>query len=389
MTITPESGLILAGMNRTSDVIVIGGGVIGLSVADALGREGLSVTLVERGLCGREASWASVGLLKPSNPNRRGPMQKLQRISLEMMPDYCADLREQTGIDPQYDRCRSIELLFNDQRYRMALSEEQAAQKMPDGRPEWQVLTPEQAREVEPCVSGDCLAALLCRATAQVRNPRLLRALVAACKSGQVRIQENTPVRGLLIEADRVTGVVTDRERFLADHVVLCAGAWSSQIDQRLGNTIRTYPVRGQVVLLNTADCPEARFTHVIDRQGCYLVPRRDGLVLVGATVEPEAGYDRRNTPAAISKLIQEALSLVPALAGAGVAALWAGLRPGTPDRRPYVGTVPGLDGLVAATGHYRTGLALAPITAEIVADLIVRGSSGRNLSLCLPGRPT
>lgn len=376
-------------MNRSSDVIVIGGGVIGLSVADALAREGLSVTLLERGLCGREASWASVGLLKPSNPNRRGPMQKLQRASLEMMPDFCADLRERTGIDSQYDRCQSIELLFNDQRYRMALSEERAAPETPDDRPEWQVFTPEQAREIEPCVSSDCLAALLCRVTAQVRNPRLLRALAAACKAGGVRLHENTPACELLIEDDRVTGVVTDRERFLANHVALCAGAWSSQIDQRLGNTVRTCPVRGQVVLLDTSACPEACFTHVIDCQGCYLVPRRDSLVLVGSTVEPEAGFDCRNTPAAVSKLIQDALSLVPALAGAGVAALWAGLRPGTPDRRPYMGTVPGLDGLVAATGHYRTGLALAPITAEIVADLIVRGSSGRDLSLCLPGRPT
>ena len=158
-------------MTRKSDVIVIGGGVIGLSIADRLARNGVKVTLLERGRCGRESSWAAAGVLKPSNPNRRGAMQQIQRAGLEMFPDYCADLQERTGIDPQYTRCGSIELLFDDQRHRMALSEQRAAQTTPDGRPEWEVLTTEDARQIEPAIGGECLAALLCRFSAQVRNP--------------------------------------------------------------------------------------------------------------------------------------------------------------------------------------------------------------------------
>ena len=175
----------------------------------------------------------------------------------------------------------------------------------------------------------------------------------------------------------------------MAPKVVLCAGAWSSQIDQLVGPAIPTYPVRGQVVLLDASLVTAAKFSHIIDRKGCYLVPRSDGLVLIGATVEHQAGFDRRNTPAGVAQLIGDGLTLVPALADAGVLALWSGFRPGTPDRRPYIGFVPGMEGLIAATGHYRTGLALAPVTAEIVAGLVLKGSSPRDLSRCQPGRAT
>jgi glycine oxidase len=286
-----------------------------------------------------------------------------------------------------------MELLFGDQRYRMALSEERAGAKqemfMPDGSPEWQMLSPDEARRVEPCVSGDFLGALLNRFSAQVRNPRLLRALMAACRVGGVTIRENTPVSELIIDGDRVTGVVTGPGAVESDRVVLCAGAWSSGIDARIGRYLPTHAVRGQVVLLDASAVEGARFTHIVDRAGCYLVPRSDGLVLIGATLEDESGFDRRTTAAGVSKLMEGALGLVPGLAQAGVLALWAGLRPGTPDRRPFLGPVPGLEGLIAATGHYRTGLALAPITAEIVADFVLGGTSDRDLSLCRPGRST
>ncbi|HUU85697.1 MAG TPA: glycine oxidase ThiO [Phycisphaerae bacterium] len=380
-------------MGASNDVIIIGGGIIGLSIADRLAREGVGVTLLERGACGREASWASAGILKPSNPNKRGPMQQLQRVSLEMFPDFCTDLQNRTGIDPEYARCGWMELLMDDQRYRMALSEQRAGAEqgllMPDGQPEWQVLTPEEAAQIEPAVSGDCLGVLLSRFSAQVRNSRLLRALIAACKAGGVQMRENTPVTSLQIDGNRVTGVVTGDKPVMGDRVVLCAGAWSSEIDARVRPLLPTYPVRGQIVLLDASDVAAARFTHVVERKGCYLVRRSDGLVLVGSTVEHESGFDRRTTPAGVHQLMEDTLTLIPGLADASVAAFWAGLRPGTPDRRPYIGPVPGFEGLIAATGHYRTGVALAPITAEVVADFVLRGTCQRDLSRCRPGRST
>ncbi|MCP4251219.1 MAG: glycine oxidase ThiO [bacterium] len=376
-------------MSVASDAIVIGGGVIGLAVADRLRRAGLSVVLLERGSCGREASWAAVGILKPTNPNRHGPMAQLQRAALDAYPRFCADLHERTGIDPQYKSTGSIELLFDDQRCRMARSEQQAAATTPDGRPEWKVLTPTDARQIETALSGECLAALLCRVTAQVHNPLLLDALMAACRAGGVRIVEQMPVTGLAIRNERVLGAVAGSTQYVAGHVVLCAGAWTSRIDARLGAAVQTHPVRGQAVLLDITGCPAAKFERVLDRKGCYLVPRGDDQVLVGTTIEPESGFSKRNTAAAVAKLLSLAAGLVPALESAGVAGMWAGLRPGTPDHRPYLGPVPGFDGLIAATGHYRTGLALAPVTADIVADLIVKGTPRYDLALWLPGRAT
>ncbi len=376
-------------MTTTHDVIVIGGGIIGLSVADRLALSGVSVALLEKGVCGREASWAAAGVLKPGNPNRRGPIQRLQRASLELFPDYCADLQERTGIDSEYDRGGSIELLYDDQRYRMAVSEERAGNEQwtQAEQPVWRMLNPDEARDLEPVVTDDCLGALQCSFSAQVRNPRLLQALRASCSASGVCIQEATTVTELAVDGERVDGVVTDQGKLGASQVVVCAGAWSSQIDPRLGAGVQTYPVRGQVVLLDVSGVAGIRFSHIVLRKGCYLVPRPDGLVLIGATVEHEAGFDRRCTSAGVNTLMQHALTLVPGLAKAGVVGMWSGFRPGTPDRRPYIGRVPGLEGLIAATGHYRTGLALAPITAEIVADLILTGRTDRDLSLCEPGR--
>jgi len=374
-------------MSVTCDVIVIGGGIIGLSVADRLRREGLSVTLLERNRCGQEASWAAAGILRPSAPNRRGMVQQLQRASLDLYPAYCADLHERTGIDPQYSRDGSLELIYDERRHEPAVADARAAAIMPDGSPEWEVIAPEAVRGLEPCANRECRAGLLCRVSAQVRNPRLLQALVAACTAGGVRIEEQTPVRALLIEGQRVAGVSTGRGNFTTGHVVLCAGAWSSSIDPRLDGLVSTHPVRGQILLLDARGCAGVRFTRVLYRKSAYLVPRRDGLVLLGATEEHEAGFNSRNTPGGVAGLIQAGLSLVPGLAAAHIASMWAGLRPGTPDRRPYLGPVPGFDGLIAATGHFRTGLAWAPITAEIVADLIVHGRTERDLSRCLPGR--
>lgn len=315
----------------------------------------------------------------------------LQRESLAMMPDYCADLLERTGIDPQYRRDGALELIFEDQRHRMALSEQRAAEAdnlcMPDGQLWWEVLSPYDAAAVEPQINPACRSALLCRYAAQLRTPRLLKALVAACRGGGVDIREQTSVTGLVVESGRVLGVHTAAGSVHAGCVVVAAGAWSAWVDPVLAAPVPTRPVKGQVLLLETDCLQHARFKHIVLRRRCYLVRRNDGLVIVGATVEEDGGFDRRNTAAAISELLSKAQSLVPALAEAGVLGCWSGLRPGTPDRRPIIGPVPGLEQLVVATGHYRTGIALAPVTAEITHDLIRNGCSRRDLSFCRPGR--
>jgi glycine oxidase len=376
-------------MSRTikhSDVIVVGGGIIGLSAADALAREGASVTVVERGQCGREASWAGAGIIQSGSWHRRDALVRMQRDSVRMYGAFAEDLRERTGTDPEYFCCGSLELLLEDQQFRMAKSEFKAAAAFEAeyGRPVIDLLTPEQARALEPAITNNLLGAKYGSTAGQVRSPRLLQALRQACVQGNVEILEECEAKGLVTQNGRATGVRTVRGVRGAGHIVLAAGAWSSRMDDYLASIMPTVPVRGQMVLLNAAAPP---FSHVIERGRSYLVPRRDGYIILGATQEADAGFDKTMTAGGIGSLFTIGLRLVPSLAEAAVVSMWAGLRPGTPDGRPYIGPVPGMSGLIAATGHFRCGLTLAPVTARIVADLIIRGETAYDLSRCIPGR--
>lgn len=371
---------------KSPDVIVVGGGVNGLSVADALTRQGARVTVLERGQCGREASWAGAGIVKSGSWHRRDALVQMQRDSVRAYESFAADLCERTGIDPEYHCCGSLELLLDEQQYRMAKSEFRAAAAFEAdyGRRVIDLLTPEEARKREPAITDDLLGAKYDSTVGQIRNPRLLRALRQACAQGNVQIEEECEAKGLVTQNGRVTGVRTVRGVRTAERVVLAAGAWSSRMDAYLDSIMPTVPVRGQVVLLNAA---VPAFSHVLERGRNYLVPRRDGHVVLGATQEPESGFDKTLTTGGVSHLLAMGLRLVPGLADSAVATMWAGLRPGTPDGRPYIGPVPGMEGLIAATGHFRCGLTLAPVTTRIVTDLILRGETAYDLSRCLPGR--
>ncbi|MEK7711243.1 MAG: glycine oxidase ThiO [Planctomycetota bacterium] len=373
-------------MAENPDCIIIGGGVIGLSIARRLAREHVRVTLLERGRCGIEASWAAAGVLTPCNPHRNDAIAALRQRSLSMFSLFCDELIEETGIDPEYEPCGELEIALNADSLRSLQDDAKAgaSRRLPDDRPAYQLLSPEETRRIEPVVSESILGALECRETAQVRNPRLLRALHAACLKAGVDIREETPVHDFVLDGSRVTGVRTEKGELPAEKVILCAGAWSSQIGQRLHELMPVHPVRGQIILMKFESRP---FTRVISRGKTYLVPRRDGHVLLGATQEHDAGYNKRNTPKGIADLFEKGIKLVPSIADAAVVTQWAGLRPGTPDDNPYIGPVPGFDGLIAATGHFRSGLILAPVTAEIVASLIQGRDYDIDLSACRPGR--
>jgi glycine oxidase len=369
-----------------SDCIIIGGGVIGLSIARRLARDGVRTRLLERGLCGSEASWAAAGVLTPCNPHRKDGIAALRQRSLSTYPSFCAELVEETGIDPEYEPCGELEIALNADSLRSLRDDEKAGagRLLPDDRPAYQFLSPDETRRVEPVVSESIQGALECRVTAQVRNPRLLRALHASCVKRGVEIREQTAVLDFVFDGSRVTGVRTDKGELSADKVILCAGAWSSQIGPRLQELMPVHPVRGQIILMKFESRP---FTRVISRGKTYLVPRRDGHVLLGATQEHDAGYNKRNTAKGIADLFEKGVKLVPSIADAPVVTQWAGLRPGTPDDNPYIGPVPGFDGLIAATGHFRSGLILAPVTAEIVASLVRGCDYDIDLSGCRPGR--
>ncbi len=373
---------------NNSDVIVVGGGVIGLSCAYHLAREGLRVTLLERGRCGGEASWAGAGMLECPSWHRDDTYLELIRRSLGMYPEFVEDLRERTRIDPEFVRCGSLTPLYTEQRMETARRQVELTMEHcgSAGRGLLQLLTADEAREREPALQlGDDVRGVLHAPVAgQVRNPRLLKALLSACVQQNVTIRESQHVRELRREGDRVTGVRCESHDYTADHVVLAAGAWTPLIENRLRPQTPVYPVRGQMLLLATKP---RLFTHLISRGHCYLVPRLDGHVLLGATEEHESGYEKRTTVGGLEALMERGRALVPALGEATLVRSWAGLRPGSPDRRPFLGPVPGMPGLWTATGHFRSGLILAPVTGRVIADLMVRGSTEIDLERLTPGR--
>ena len=373
-------------MSKSSDCIVIGGGVVGLTTARRLACEGLKISLLERSQCGREASWAGAGIIAPPNPHRNDGLSELQYRSIALYPDLCATLQEETGIDPEYDRCGELELHHTADTWGIAKSYERVTEgrTTPDGKPIYALHAPEALGQVEAVVTREVVGVLECRLTAQVRNPRLLAALRTACVNAGVDVREHAAVDDFIVDGARITGVRAGSETLDAGTVILCAGAWSSQIGDRLATLMPVHPVRGQVVLLSLDARP---FTRIISSGKTYLVPRKDGHVLLGSTEEPEAGYEKRNTPEGVSRLIQTALEMVPMLAEAPVQATWSGLRPGTPDDLPYLGPVPGVEGLIAATGHFRAGLTLAPATAEVVWHVVNQRPFDIDLARCLPGR--
>lgn len=373
-------------MSLDADVVVIGGGVVGLALARRLAGDGAQVALLERNACGAEASWAGAGILSPCNPHRADPLFHLTERSLALFPGFCDALREETGIDPEYQPCGELQLVFTPDSLGIARSDARAAagRVMPDGGPIYELHDGDAARALEPAVAGNILGALECRQSSHVRNPRLLRALRESCLRRGVRIRENQPATGIETDEERLTAVRSGEARYPCGRAVLCAGAWSSLLDSRLSLLMPVHPVRGQMVLMK-ADVPP--IGRIIARGKTYLVPRRDGHILLGSTEEPEAEYVKRNTPAGVAYLLRRAMELVPALADAPVLATWAGLRPGSPDDKPYIGPIPGIDGLYAATGHFRAGLTLSPVTAEAVVALLAGRVYDIDLSAFAPGR--
>ena len=365
----------------------VGGGIVGLSVALRVRQSGLGVTLLERGATGREASWSGAGIVALPNPHRSDPLATIQRASVDRYAAYCAELAELSGIDPEYEACGEMKFLTTDQAVQMAKSDVRVTsdERTAAGEPVLEMLTMDECAEIEPNVTGDALAVLRCRRTAQARNSRLMRALLESCRRLGVTIREQTGATALELDGDRVIGVRGEDETFHANHVVLSAGAWSAKVGPaRLADLLPVFPVRGQIILVRLDSRP---FTHMIDKRRSYLIPRRDGHVLLGVTDEPEAGFNKRNTAKGINHIITEAISMAPCLGDAPIVDMWSGLRPGTPDKRPYIGPVPGFERLIAATGHYRSGLTLAPITADIIKELITDGRCSFDLSHCSPGR--
>jgi len=350
-----------------TDVIVIGGGVIGLSIAYELVGQGASVRVVEQGAFGREASWAGAGMLPPGNLDfAQTPEAQLRGLSASLWSGLSAQLREETGIDNGFLNSGAIELGFGG-------SADELDPLVERWRGEGVTVEPLNSAQLfalESAISTQATAAFRLPDFCQARNPRHLKALLAACAERGVVLDANKPVIGFDFHDSAATGVMTPGETLRAGRFCVAGGAWTKSLLTPLGFEVAIEPIRGQVVMLSM---PRTPFRHAIEVGSRYLVPRPDGRVLVGSTVE-YVGFDRQNTAEGVRELIDFALDLVPVLAQADVERTWAGLRPGSADGLPYLGRVPGTENVFVAAGHFRSGLQMSPGTAIVMRDLILDG---------------
>jgi len=347
-------------MAEHSDILIIGGGVIGLTTAYFLAREGVRVTVLDQSDFGREASWAGAGILPPGRPAPTlHPYDRLRAHSAQLHPSLADELRERTGLDNGYRRCGGLEIAA----FEPTLEQPWHAEGIAFERVAGQALL-----QLEPALSPATASAYFLPDLAQLRNPRHLQALLAGCDHLGVRLLPGCPCHGFDKEGSRIVAVRTPAGLLCADRFLLAAGAWSESLLQPLGWQPGIRPIRGQIALLNV---PPALFSRVLLRDKCYLVPRSDGRVLVGST-EEDAGFDKKTTAVAIGMLLQLARQLVPQLAEAHLERCWAGLRPGSPDGWPFLGAVPGLDNCFVAAGHFRAGLQLSPATALVLKELLL-----------------
>lgn len=335
---------------KTWDVIIIGGGIIGLSLAVVLRKRGASVLVVERGEPGREASHAAGGMLVDCPLETPTALQPLATASARMYPEFVHELEIESG----------MKVDLRDQGTILFLAPEQV-HELPEFTLER--LLPVSLAEMEPVLAGPTQPAFYLKERSV--DPRALSAAAwRTAKNRGVDFSSGDEVTAVTVTEGRVTGVKTTKTAVHAAKIVNCAGAWSGQIPP---HAFPTRPVKGQMLCLIMPS--RSLLKHVIRSPHVYLIPRSDGRLLVGATVE-EAGFDKRTDRDTIQRLHRAALALVPKLADAKILEDWAGLRPGTPDALPILGATE-TPGYYVATGHFRDGILLAPITAQVMADVI------------------
>lgn len=350
---------------KTFDAAIAGGGLIGAAIALELSRSGLRVALFDSREPGHEASWASAGILSPAPENSAMiAMVPLGRASLALYPEFVESVEELSGLSTGFRAKGTLEALFS----RHAKQELSTIIALHHGLGlKAEALSAQQARELEPVLSDEVEAAVLRPDEASVDNRLLAAALLEAAERSGAQIFPGSLVQSILREGSRCRGfILADENKIAAGQAIIAAGCFSSQING-VEEFAPVRPAKGQMVSLR---CPTANIERVLWSERVYLVPRNDGRILVGATVE-HVGFDKAVTAGGIHANLDGAIELAPVLAAARVEETWAGLRPDTPDHLPIIGPAD-LDGLILATGHFRSGVLLTPITARLVGDFVL-----------------
>jgi glycine oxidase len=364
-------------VHHSFDVAVIGGGVIGCAIAWRLGQAGQRVVVIERGEVGREASWAAGGMLAPlSEADQADAFFELAVASRAMYANLARELRRVTGIDIEYRTEGTLYLALTD---KDEAELEQRWQWQHAARLKVEKLTSDAVHKLEPMLNPELRWALKFPDDHQVNNRQLMTALAAAARETGVEFWTNTEATALEIANGQVFGVETTKRNIAANTVIIAAGSWSSLLrtrDNAEVMDVSVEPVRGQMLAL---EMPAPALQHVVYSSRGYLVPRLNGQVIVGSTTET-VGYDKQVTAEGLTSIIARATEIAPSLSQQAVLEIWAGLRPKAKDDWPILGADARVNGLLYATGHYRNGILLAPITAQAISELVLRGESSINL---------
>ena len=347
------------------DVAVAGGGLIGGSIALDLARAGLRVALFDQGEPGREASWAGAGILSPAPESPATiPLVPLGKASMALYPEFVAEVEELSGQSVGFRPNGTLDALFA----RDAVQELSTLIALHHGLGlKAEPLRPEDARELEPALSPDVQAAALRPEEASVDNRALTRAVLEAARKSGVETFPAHPVKGIWHEGDTCVGLELHNEKVSAKWTIIAAGCFSSAIEG-MQAYVPVRPAKGQMIALRADGL---KIERVLLSEKIYLVPRNDGRILAGATVE-YVGFEKHVTAGGVEKILSAAIELAPDLASAKIEETWAGLRPDSPDHLPILGPTD-LDGLLVATGHFRSGILLAPITARLIREWVTQ----------------
>ena len=347
--------------NVLSEVIIIGGGIIGMLTARELHAAGADVLVIERGPLGGESSWAGGGIISPLYPWRyHRSVNQLAEVSKTIYPGLARQLQDESGID--------CELITSGLLYTGLEEKAQAENWAREWSVEMQTITDaQQIREIEPRVSSAIDCGLWLPDIMQIRNPKLVKALKGSFDALGIKYLEHTPVDELIIEAGVIKGVKTLAGTYTADKVMIASGAWSAGFIKHEKN-VAVEPVKGQMIMFKGEP---GLIRRMVLSSGHYIIPRKDGRVLAGSTLE-RTGFDKTITDDATVELRRAAVEIIPALGDMEIERQWAGLRPGTEQGIPYICSHPDIEGLYINAGHYRNGVVLGAASAMLMAEMLL-----------------
>lgn len=355
-------------MDHATDVLIIGGGVIGTAIAYNLRLRGIDVSVMERGEIGSQASSAAAGLLAPLGPlSGPGPLADLLLASFAMFPALAPELEEASGMHLEYERPGAFRTTRNPKRI-ANLKKRMKAWEPLGLQMYW--LTGEEARQQEPLLSPDVCAAIYAPEESQIKAPQVVRAFAKAASNLGARIYSHTEASSLHSSGNKIMSVGTVQgETIACNRLILAPGAWASWYEKWLHLSIPVSPLHGQILSLQA---PTPPLKHIIFGDATYIAPRGESII-VGATKE-EVGFEIQVTEKGTAALYDTALRFIPALQASKRETAWAGLRPSTPDRGPLLGAAPGWENVTLATGHNSVGIILSPLTGKTIAELIATG---------------